>query len=586
MPQDSGFTRRKLLQAMASSSFLAALGANLTACSNDGDSDSTFDPIPSAATVEFKHGVASGDPLADRVIIWTRATPSTEGRVDLQWEIASDADFGDIVNSGTVFTDADRDYTAKADVNSLDAGTDYYYRFRYSGSPSAVESPVGQTRTLGVGAIAEVSLAVVSCSNYPAGFFNVYREAADGNYDAVLHLGDYIYEYAAGGFATQDAEALGRVPDPIGEIVNLEDYRTRYAQYRSDTDLQALHARFPFILVWDDHEVANNTWREGAENHDPDSEGDFAERKMHAIQAYYEWLPIRPPQDLEKLYRHFQFGDLVDLLMLDTRVVGRDQQLDVNDFATDQILDAAALNAAVSDTSRTMLGTEQKAWLLDKLTTATATWQVFGQQVLMFRGLLPTAIVEAAFVTGDSNAAFALGLQAQAALAKDPADRTAEEQALLASRVPWMLDPWDGYAAERDEILAAAQQLQRKLVVLAGDSHNAWASQLTTANGEIAGVEFATPGVSSPGIDGPPPGLNLADEATATAAEGVLLELFEELQYLNAFNRGYMNVTFTPAEVRSEWIFVDTVKSQDYQISASRGKVMRADVDTLLLEDA
>ncbi|MGI9293329.1 MAG: alkaline phosphatase D family protein [Pseudomonadales bacterium] len=585
MPNDPGFTRRKLLQGMASSSFLAALGANLTACSDDGDTESLFGPIPSAATVEFKHGVASGDPLADSIILWTRATPSAEGRVDLQWELASDADFNDIVTSGTVFTDADRDYTAKADVSGLDAGTDYYYRFRQIGSQTTTESPLGRTRTLGVGAIAEVSLAMVSCSNYPAGFFNVYREAASGDYDAVVHLGDYIYEYAAGGFATQDAEALGRVPDPIGEIVSLEDYRTRYAQYRSDVDLQALHARFPFILVWDDHEVANNTWREGAENHDPDSEGDFAERKMQAIQAYYEWLPIRPPQDLEKLYRHFQFGDLVDLLMLDTRHAGRDQQFTYDNFSTAQTLDAAALNAAVSDPTRTMLGAEQKAWLLDKLTNATATWQVLGQQVLMFRGLLPTAIVEAAFVTGDSNAAFALGLQASAALAKDPADRTAEEQALLASRVPWQLDPWDGYAAERDEILAAAQQLQRKLVVLAGDSHNAWASQLTTASGDIAGVEFATPGVSSPGIDGPPPGLNLADAAAASAAEDVLVQLFAELQYLNAFNRGYMNVRFTPAEVRSEWIFVDTVKSQDYQVSAARGKVMRAGVDTLVLEN-
>lgn len=585
MPPETGFTRRKLLRGMASSSFLAALGANLTACSDDGDSDSLFDPIPGAATVEFNHGVASGDPLANSVILWTRVTPSAEGRVDLEWEIASNADFNDIITSGTVFTDADRDYTAKADATGLEAGTDYYYRFLQIGSQTASESPVGRTRTLGVGAIAEVSFAVMSCSNYPAGFFNVYREAANGDCDAVVHLGDYIYEYEAGGFAAQDAEALGRVPDPTGEIISLQDYRTRYAQYRSDADLQALHARFPFILVWDDHEVANNSWREGAENHDPDTEGDFAERKMQAIQAYYEWLPIRPPQDIEKLYRHFQFGDLVDLLMLDTRVIGRDKQFTFEDFSTAQTLDAAALNAAVSDPARTMLGAEQKAWLLDKLNNASATWQVLGQQVLMFRGLLPTAIVEAAFVTGDSNAAFALGLQAAAALAKDPADRTAEEQALLASRVPWQLDPWDGYAAERDEILAAAQQLRSRLVVLAGDSHNAWASHLTTAGGDIAGVEFATPGVSSPGIDGPPPGLNLADEATATAAEGLLVQLFDELQYLNAFNRGYMKVIFTPAEVRSEWIFLDTVKSQNYQVSTSRGKVLRAAADTLVLED-
>ncbi|MGB1142637.1 MAG: alkaline phosphatase D family protein, partial [Halioglobus sp.] len=317
---------------MAATSLVPLLGANLLGCSDSSDSRSSAGPATTSG--QFLHGIASGDPLSDRVILWTRITPDEEGVAGLAWEVASDAQFTDVVASGSGTTDASVDYTAKVDVTDLEPGAHYYYRFTSGDNVSAV----GSTRTLPVGQVAAASFAVVSCSNYPAGFFHVYREVANQELDAVLHLGDYIYEYAADGYASERAEEFGRVSDPETEIVSLSDYRRRYAQYRTDNDLQAAHAAHPFIVVWDDHEItnhesANNPWTEGAQNHQPETEGSFEDRKAAAVQAWYEWLPVRPPsaqQDI--IYRHFNYGDLLDLFMLDTRLIGRDEQNTYTDF--------------------------------------------------------------------------------------------------------------------------------------------------------------------------------------------------------------------------------------------------------------
>lgn len=576
----SNINRRTVLRGMASSSLLALLGANLSAC---GGKLSSYPPLPTGAKVAFDHGVASGDPMSDRVIIWTRATPDTEGRIDLRWEMASDSAFSNIVASGDHATDPSIDYTVKVDVTGLEAGSGYYYRFFHNDTGS----PVGRTRTLPVASVESVSFVVLSCTNYPAGYFHPLKEALKGEYDAVLHVGDYIYEYGQGQYATEDAESLGRVPNPIGETLSLADYRTRYAQYHTDPDLQALHGRFPFILVWDDHEVADDAWRDGALNHDPATEGDYGVRRQEAMQAYYEWLPIRPPASLDQLYRAFRFGDLVDLIMLDTRHVGRDKQLDFSDFTNGDIIDDVSLNSARMDATRTLLGSTQKQWLLQQLTDANARWQVLGQQILVARMLIPAQIMaeynKLANGGGDLGPILVLISEASAAKAKDPADRTPEEQALLDSIVPYNLDVWDGYGAEQDEIMFAAQQLQRRLVVLSGDTHNGWASQLHTNQGAIAGVEFAGPSVSSPGLD---QYLDLSDESFAGFVENSLTGLIDDLYYSNAFNRGIMQVTFSADEVVSEWIYVDSIKSTQYSVSTTRGKRMRASADTLLLEDA
>ncbi|MCB1843146.1 MAG: alkaline phosphatase D family protein, partial [Halioglobus sp.] len=357
MTQSSHLKRRTLIKGMAASTLLPLLGANLVGCSDGSDN------LGNSVLADFLHGVASGDPLTDRVILWTRLTPRGEGLVRVAWEVSTDESFSNIVASGSGTTSAEVDYTVKVDAEGLQPGSQYYYRF----SSDDTVSPLGRTRTLPAGSAAAASFAVVSCSNYPAGFFNVYREVAQQELDAVLHLGDYLYEYAPGGYASANAEAYGRVVQPPNELFSLADYRTRYAQYRTDEDLQAAHGRHPFITVWDDHEIANDAWRDGAENHDPATEGDYAARKMAAIQAWYEWQPVRPPTDVnEVIYRRFQYADLLDLLMLDTRIIGRDEQFVYPDFVSGGMIDVAAARAAFGDSNRSLLGEEQRAWLREQ----------------------------------------------------------------------------------------------------------------------------------------------------------------------------------------------------------------------------
>ena len=267
--------RRSFLRSLLGGAFFGALGLK------PGKSR--------ARTVRFDHGVASGDPLQHRVVIWTRVSGSTDESIAVRWQVASDAEFRRVLRDGEIRTGPERDFTVKVDVGSLPAAAALYYRFEAEDE----YSPTGRTRTLPHGSIDIASFAVLSCSNHPYGHFHVYREVANrDDIDAVLHLGDYIYEYGMGEYATERAEELDRVPEPSHEIVSLDDYRTRYAQYRSDPDLAALHARHPVIAIWDDHELANNAWRAGAQNHKPD-EGRWEQRRDDAIQAWLEWMPVR-----------------------------------------------------------------------------------------------------------------------------------------------------------------------------------------------------------------------------------------------------------------------------------------------------
>lgn len=312
----------------------------------------------------FTHGVASGDPLADRVILWTRVLPAEGTSTSVTWEVANDNAFTTIISRGTSTTDASCDYTVKVDAGGSQAGATYFYRFKVG----ATLSPVGRTRTLPTGTVNEIKLAVFSCANYPAGYFHAYAEATKrDDLFAAVHLGDYIYEYGAGAdqYASVDAAKLGRVSVPANELLKLDDYRQRYAQYRSDKDLQALHAKLPFICIWDDHEIANDTWKEGAENHTPANEGDFALRRAAAVKAWREWLPVREDSNPLRIYRSFQFGNLLSLHMLETRNLARDKPLDYADFmdATTGTFDATRFAAAMADPTRQLLGTEQTAWL-------------------------------------------------------------------------------------------------------------------------------------------------------------------------------------------------------------------------------
>ena len=537
--------RREFIRTLAAGT-VAVGGTALTACG--GSDDDT--------TVAFLHGVASGDPQSDRVILWTRATPSRDEALQLRWQVAADAAFTSVVAQGTTSTGAERDYTVKVDAAGLQPGTRYFYRFSFG---AGSHSPVGRTRTLPGGAVQQVKLAVFSCANYPRGYFNAYADAATlADIDAAVHLGDYLYEYPKDGYASGNAAALGRVSVPQTETLALADYRRRHAQYKTDTDLQALHAAVPMIAVWDDHEIANDTWRNGAENHTEASEGSFAARKAAALQAYHEWMPTRLPDAAQpdRIYRSFDFGSLVSLHMLDTRLVGRDLQLDIAGYVTANGFDAARFTADVTAADRQLLGTAQTAWLQARLQASTATWQVLGQQVLMGRMLIPAPIA----LQQVSVAQYAdIATRAQT----NPGALTPQEQAILAQpSIPYNLDAWDGYAAARETVLGAARTLDKNLVVLAGDTHNAWASDLQDAQGNQVGVEFATPGVTSPGLEEV-----LAGQDPAQLAAG-LTQLIGPLQYCDAHRRGYMVVTATASDVRAEWRYVSTIDSRSFTVAS------------------
>src|SRR5262245_5600294 len=350
-------SRREFIQTATAS--YAAIPLALRAQQSAGDVTSRL----------FRHSVASGDPLGDRVILWTRVTPpptrSATGPIDVAWQIASDEALTQIVARGTAAAAEEKDFTVKVDAGGLRPGRTYYYAFRAGNE----RSPIGRTKTLPERGNARMRLASVSCSNYPAGYFNVYRCLANRlDLDAVVHLGDYIYEFANGRYG--DGSESGRVPIPATEAITLADYRSRYATYRSDIDLQDAHRLHPFIVVWDDHELANDAWSGGAGNHDP-SKGDWQTRRMAAYKAYLEWMPVRESaaQGI-RLYRSFRFGDLTDLIMLDTRAL-RDQQVDGRDAA------------ALADTRRSLFGAEQEAWFFDQLRAsqrADTRWRLLGQQ--------------------------------------------------------------------------------------------------------------------------------------------------------------------------------------------------------------
>ncbi|MFB2802992.1 alkaline phosphatase D family protein [Shewanella seohaensis] len=566
-------TRRDFLAMSAKGIGAAVISYGLMGCSDSNDDNS----VPA----QFLHGVASGDPAQDAVILWTRVTPDSAGDVKVSWQVASDAAFSQLVTTGEMVTNANRDYTVKIDARGLRAGQTYFYRFMTGGKTSEV----GKTRTLPEGDVSSVKLAVMSCANFPAGYFNVYElAAAQDDLDAVVHLGDYIYEYARGGYASEHAAELGREVLPANELLTLSDYRTRYAQYHTDASLQKLHAKVPFITVWDDHEVANDTWRDGAENHN-EGEGDFAVRKEAALQAYFEWLPIRPWREgnHEEIYRSFSYGNLVDLHMLDTRVLARDKQLDYADYmdASTGAFDGERFRADVTSTSRTMLGLTQLLWLQGTLLQATGTWQVLGQQILMGKMSLPAAIATQQMSIPQYAMLGALAKLAARAAANDPTLTAAELQYLQANQalltpeviallqlpsIPYNLDAWDGYAYEREVILGTAKSKNHNLVVIAGDTHNAWANELKDVNGDTVGVEFATSSVSSPGLEYY---LNLPAEQIP-ATEAAIVDLVPDLKYTNLKDRGFMTLTFTKEAVRSDWHYVSTILAKEFEESSSR----------------
>lgn len=574
-------SRRDFMQKSLASLGALSLPVALTACGDD--SKSVLAPVVQAA---FKHGVASGDPLQDKVILWTRLTPQdVTARLQVTWEISTDQQFSQIINSGRVQTSQAQDFTIKVDADRLSSNQNYYYRFRYGN----VISPVGRTKTLPE-VTTMVKFAVCCCSNYPAGYFYVYREMAHQDVDVIIHLGDYIYEYGQDGYATEDAAKLGRnlATDNNKEAIKLDDYRRRYALYRSDQDLQAAHHRHPFIVIWDDHELANDAWKSGAENHQA-NEGNFIERKLAALQAYFEWMPIRPVAENDHLniYRQFNFGTLVQLTMLDTRILARDQQLDYAHYMTAQGLDTQRFQADLTQPLRTLMGYTQREWLQGKLAQSTATWNVLGQQVLMAKMFIPAELLLslAAITSGQVTADALTQMNNQIAelatlkvrlLQGDPTLTTAEK-ARITTVAPYNLDAWDGYYAEREILYTTLSSLKKKVVVLAGDTHNAWSADLHSQTDDFVGVELATSSVSSPGLE---KYLNIP-LAQLQQFELAFTTLIDELNYANLNQRGYLMVSFTEQHMQADWIFIDSIKQHQYGVDHSRAHQLILDTSLM-----
>ena len=454
----------------------------------------------------FYHGVASGDPLADRVIIWTRVTPETTAEVAVKWEIATDQTMQNKVQSGNATTGPDRDFTVKVDVEGLQPATHYYFQFEALGA----KSTVGRTKT----APAEngpdsLQFAVVSCSNFEAGYFNAFaRIAALPDIDAVLHLGDYIYEYEPGRYGDT---TLGRFHLPPAEIVALSDYRTRYSQYRLDPDFQLVHQLHPFITIWDDHEIANNSHQTGAENHQPDEEGDYQVRKAAARQAYYEWLPVRDSD--QKLYRTISYGAMADLIMLDERLAGRSLQAD------------SITQADYAAPDRSMLGKEQLDWFETQLKNSTARWKIIGNQVIF------------------------------------------SDLDMSASRPnsPRNLDAWDGYPAEKQYIkeVIANNDIQN-VVFVTGDTHMSWAYEVCTSieaykadPGASVAVEFGTTSITSSNLD------ERVDAETVRAAEQSLQQANPHLKFTNMSDHGYLLLKLREGAATAEWRYVETISEKN-----------------------
>jgi len=504
----------------------------------------------------FNHGVAAGDPLADRMILWTRVTTDKAAKPQVTWQVAEDAAFKRIVAKGSVTAEAASDHTVKVDAAGLKPGRDYWYRFASGG----VTSPVGRARTLPVGATPDVVLAVVSCSLYPGGLFNAYDAVAKlPRVDAVVHLGDYIYEYGAGpaDYGMDAGAKIGRAPDPPHEIVSLDDYRRRHACYKADPDLQAAHARAAWICVWDDHETANDSWIGGAENHQP-NEGDWATRKAAALKAYFEWMPIRRPSGpmAEAIQRSFDFGDLTTLIMVETRLQGRSQQLS---FGKDLAMTAGPDGKPVPDVqgfltklnapSRTLLDSAQEAWVgreLKRSVDAGRPWQVIGNQVVMGRVFGPD--LEA--MAGPQNWAGIL-----AGLPEDVRVQVAQAAALFKLGLPMNLDAWDGYPAARERLYGLFKAAGANPIVLAGDSHAFWVNDLKDADGKLVATEIGTTSITSPSTGDLAPSLPLGP---AIAARN------DEVLFNDQASKGFALLTLTPKTARTELVAVSTILAKPY----------------------
>lgn len=450
-----------------------------------------------ASLKPFYHGVASGDPGQNSLLIWTKLTlDKSIDQAQIKWEVATDIEFKSIVQKGVATVGVETDFVLKTEVSNLKEGRKYFYRFNHEN----VYSIIGEGKTLPSNPN-NIQIAFGSCSNYEYGFFNAYRLMANNEeVDLFVHLGDYIYEYEAGGYGDT---SMHRINVPAHEIVSLDDYRTRYSLYRLDPDLRLAHQKKTFITTWDDHETADNSYDGGANNHQDSLEGDWWTRKNAATQAYFEWLPITDNKE-NRLYRSFDLGGLLNLVILDTRIEGRDLQVDSME----------AINYL--DSSRTILGEEQYDWLHNELLKEN-TWKIIGNQVPIGPMFFPDSIAKRKYMDG-----------------------------------------WDGYPVERERFLNFVKDSVENMIVVTGDYHRSFAFENdvvgTKDTLDNSSVEFVVTSISSPNDD------EYYSDDLVKLYTNRRYSNNPHLKYNDNVNHGYFVLDISKNQVLASFIYVDTVK--------------------------
>lgn len=529
---------------------IGGIGASsAVACSDN--SHINFVAKNEARSGHFAHGVASGDPYANSVILWTRITPDNEGNITVTWEVAKDIDFKTLSTSGVTSTNATKDYTVKIEATNLTPGNWYYYRFRVGNSVSTI----GRTRTLPKEDITQARFAIVSCANWQHGYFNAYdhiaRKAAGNNgdnFDALIHLGDYYYEYAA----PETPWLEDRLHEPSHEIITLDDYRKRHAQYRSDNALQDVTANMPLIAIWDDHETTNDSWKGGAENHN-DGEGQWSARIEAALRAYYEWMPLREPkfgQSRKDIYRSFEWGNLASLVCVETRLTARAEQIIVENYIEDIDQPGGAetfRREKLYAPNREMLDAKQEEFITETFSASKNNgkpWRILANQVIMGRLLTPdfTPYIDE---------------EAVKAIEKDWAG-IRDFLTLSKYNMPVYPDSWDGYPVARNKFYKALSDKGiSDMLVLTGDAHEFWVNDLTTEKGQKIGVELVTTSVSSETLT--------AYLGDGTADHNLLLtQSNPDARYYNALHNGYIELTLTPKKAKVHMVGISTVASRNY----------------------
>lgn len=594
--------------------------------------------------VSFQHGVASGDPLSNNIILWTRVTPRELNETALatltlpvKWVVSMSSSFSSIAASGQFTTSADRDFTVKVEAYGLKPGKSYYYKF----AAGVITSPVGRFKLPQAPGKHQEQLryAIFSCSNWGWGWFNAYDAATRYDLDAWIHLGDILYEYGVDQHPSpSQAVRFQEAPmglQPATELLSLSDYRKRHALYRQDPGMQALSASAPLISAWDDHEVANDAWTDGAENHQP-NEGSWQARKAAGVRAYHEWMPTRvdPRADVFAFYRSFQFGDLATLMMLETRLSARTNPVpgtlpdaftavgglgyaskppsEWNQQMETAIKDFKASGDAIrNQTDRTILGHQQLEWVRDttrdSLAAGTA-WQLYGQDTVMLDMYAPdlekaieqekktsrkaqwqaalTNLTDAGqshtttIYTKTPRWSYLQGVTIPVTATMKYAIRTIV--ALARFKVNFSYDSWMGYTAERSRFLEAVsggaedagKTSKLNAVVYGGDSHNAWAG-VQKVEGSVVATEFDGPGVTSPGFEDYFPFI-----PNDLLAAGMLANN-EDMAYSNLEDKGFMVVTLTHKTHRLQMMKVSTVGSMKYELSCDAAFTVAAGTKAL-----